>query len=158
MIGLSTIGYSGHDRDSFLALLVSHDIQRVIDVRAMPWSRKPAFSKKALAASLAQAGLDYVHIVELGCPRAIRDQYRADHDWERYRADFLAHLAGQQAALAKVCELAGAAPSALLCMEADYRHCHRALVAQAVSGLCGASIRHIVAPPARPEGPAAAGA
>ena len=51
-------------------MLREHDIETVVDVRELPLSRKPGFSKKTLAATLNLSGLDYVHISALGLPEA----------------------------------------------------------------------------------------
>ena len=62
-----TVGYEGLDIDSFLSLLAENDIETVVDVREMPLSRKPGFSKKSLEAVLNLSGREYVHMVALGC-------------------------------------------------------------------------------------------
>ena len=60
-IPIYTIGYGAHDIDAFIDLLAEHQIAFLIDVRSEPYSRyKPEFSKSALQASLAQAGIRYV--------------------------------------------------------------------------------------------------
>ena len=81
---LFTVGYEGLNLDRFLSILRAHDIECLLDVRQMPLSRKKGFSKKALAAALSQQGFDYLHWQTLGCPRPIRDQYRADGNWRDY--------------------------------------------------------------------------
>ena len=44
-----TIGYEGLDIGAFMSLLAEHGIETVVDIRELPLSRKPGFSKKALA-------------------------------------------------------------------------------------------------------------
>jgi uncharacterized protein (DUF488 family) len=66
---ICTIGYEGLDIDAFMSLLAENDIETVVDVREMPLSRKPGFSKKALEAALNLSGRDYVHMVA-GLPEA----------------------------------------------------------------------------------------
>lgn len=143
MMTVSTIGYEGLDIDDFMALLSAHGIETVVDIRALPLSRKPGFSKKALANILNLSGLEYVHIVELGCPKPVRDGYRADGDWKRYTAGFLKHLKIQQDAIAQLTDLVQSSACALLCYEADVNFCHRSMVADAVNKLCGAAVVHI---------------
>jgi uncharacterized protein (DUF488 family) len=138
-----TIGYEGLDIEAFLSLLQAHDVETIVDVRELPLSRKPGFSKKALAGVLNVSGFEYVHMAELGCPKPIRDRYRADGNWKRYTEGFLKHLNGQQNAIDELSELSESAKCALLCYEADYNFCHRSMVAAAVSDYCGASVRHI---------------
>jgi uncharacterized protein (DUF488 family) len=116
-------------------------------VRALPLSRKPGFSKKALADTLRGAGVDYVHEARLGCPKPVRDRHRADGDWARYTADFLTHLQAQPQAIAELAQRVRSSRCALLCYEADFNFCHRTLVAAAVRDHCGAEVEHIAARP-----------
>lgn len=138
-----TIGYEGLDIDDFMSLLSEHGIETVVDIRELPLSRKPGFSKTALANVLNLSGLEYVHMVELGCPRPVRDGYRADGDWKRYTKGFLNHLKTQKEAIAELAELAKSSTCALMCYEADFNFCHRSMVADAVNKVCGAEVGHI---------------
>ena len=138
-----TIGYEGIDIDTFLSLLRKHDIETVVDVRELPLSRKPGFSKKTLADTLNLSGLEYVHQSDLGCPKLIRDRYRADGNWTRYREGFLKYLNTQDEALADLATLAATSTCALLCFEADHNFCHRSMVADAVKRVRRARITHI---------------
>lgn len=138
-----TIGYEGLAIDDFVSLLSEHGIETVVDIRELPLSRKPGFSKKALANLLNLSGLEYVHMVELGCPRSVRDGYRADGDWKRYTTGFLNHLETQKDAIASLAGIVESSVCALLCYEADFNFCHRSMVADAVNKHCGAKIEHI---------------
>lgn len=138
-----TIGYEGLNLDTFMALLLEHGIDTVVDVRELPLSRKPGFSKKAFANALSHSGHHYVHMGALGCPKVVRNRYREDGDWERYTEGFLAYLETQETAISELAERVHDSNCALLCYEADYRQCHRSMVANAVQEHCGASIRHI---------------
>lgn len=144
-----TIGYEGLDIDTFLSLLGEHGIETVVDIRELPLSRKPGFSKKALASTLNLSGLEYVHMVDLGCPKAVRDRYREDGDWKRYTGGFLKHLKTQKAAIADLSDLVNSSNCALLCYEADFNFCHRSMVANAVREHCGSDVEHISAIKAR---------
>jgi len=140
-----TIGYEGLDIDVFMSLLAEHGIETVVDVRELPLSRKPGFSKKALAAVLNLSGLEYVHMVDLGCPKQVRDRYREDGNWKRYTEGFMKHLKTQDDAIAELSALAATSNCALLCYEADSNFCHRSMVASAVKDYCGARVTHIKA-------------
>jgi len=140
-----TIGYEGLDISRFMTLLASHGIEKVVDVRELPLSRKPGFSKKGLASVLSASGLDYVHMVALGCPRPVRERYREEGNWKRYAEDFLKHLGTQHAAIAELSGLASSSSCALLCYEADFNFCHRSMVANAVRDTCGLDVQHIKA-------------
>jgi len=149
-----TIGYEGLDIEAFMTLLAVHSIETVVDIRELPLSRKPGFSKKALASVLNLSGLEYVHMVNLGCPKSVRDRYREDGNWKRYTEDFLKHLKTQGAAIAGLSDLVNSSNCALLCYEADFNFCHRSMVANAVRDYCGASVRHIKAADAKIASPA----
>ena len=71
-----TIGYEATTMGEFLAALKAAGVERVIDVRALPLSRRPGFSKTPLRAALAEAGIDYVHLKALGTPAAGREAAR----------------------------------------------------------------------------------
>lgn len=131
---LFTIGYEGTTQADFVATLVSAGVARVIDVRAVPLSRKPGFSKNVLAAGLKEAGIDYVHLKALGTPPEGREAARKGNKagLERVYAGQLeepeAIVQAQQ-----MLELAAEKPSALLCFERDPGMCHRTLLHQAVA-------------------------
>ena len=128
-----TIGYEATTMADFLAALRAAGVERVIDVRALPLSRRPGFSKSSLAASLAEAGIDYVHLKALGTPKRGRDAAKKGDvaTLEAVYDDQLA-LPEAQAAAAIMLGLAGERPSALLCYERDPQHCHRTLLLDAV--------------------------
>lgn len=140
-----TIGYEGLDIDSFMSLLAEYDVDTVVDVREVALSRKPGFSKKALTNVLNLSGREYVHMVDLGCPKLVRDRYREDCNWKRYTESFLKHLNTQEDAIAELSALAASSNCVLLCYEADYNYCHRSMVANAVKDYCGAHVTHIKA-------------
>ena len=140
---IHTIGYEGIDIDRFLSLLREHAIETVVDVRELPLSRKPGFSKKALADTLNLSGLEYVHLPDLGCPKPIRSRYRTDGNWKRYTEGFLKYLNTQDEALADLASMAAISNCALLCFEADYNYCHRSMVANAVNQISGMRVSHI---------------
>lgn len=133
-----TIGYEGATVGEFLAALKSAGVERVIDVRALPLSRRPGFSKSPLSAALGEAGIDYVHLKALGTPPAGRTAARAGRHEEMAQI-----YAGQLelpeaiAQSAQMLAMAEEKPSALLCMEREPRHCHRTLLLDAVAGDAG---------------------
>jgi uncharacterized protein (DUF488 family) len=124
-----TIGYEGTTMDAFLATLREAGVEQVIDVRALPLSRRPGFSKNILAATLQDSGIGYVHLKALGTPKPGRDAAKKG-DWrtmERVYAGQL-HLPEAQAQAAQLRDLASEKPSALLCFEHDPKHCHRTML------------------------------
>ena len=129
-----TIGYEGTTVPEFLAALKQAGVERVIDVRALPLSRRPGFSKSPLKAALADAGIDYVHLKALGTPSEGRTAARAGRheDLKRIYAGQL-ELPEAMAQGAQMIDLAAEKPSALLCMEREPAHCHRSLLLDAVA-------------------------
>jgi uncharacterized protein (DUF488 family) len=128
-----TIGYEGATQDEVIAALRKADVARVIDVRAVPLSRKPGFSKNVLAAGLKEAGIDYVHLKALGTPPAGREAARKGRHEEMlriYAAQLETPEAGADAA--RMLDLAAEQPSALLCFERDPARCHRTPLRDAV--------------------------
>jgi len=125
---LFTIGYEGISQDIFLDVLLAQGIHTLVDVRQMPLSRKPGFSKSTLSAALEAVGIEYLHLRLLGAPKEIREGLRETGDWTAYTRDYLTHLVHQKDALEQVVSLAQTQSIALLCFEADYRECHRSLI------------------------------
>ncbi|GAA4740378.1 DUF488 domain-containing protein [Sphingomonas daechungensis] len=139
-----TIGYEGATVGEFLEALTQAGVKRVIDVRAVPNSRRPGFSKTPLRNALADAGIDYVHLRALGTPADGRAAARAGKQMELERI-----YAGQlelPEAIAQGAQMAGLAqeePSAVLCYERDPAGCHRSLLLEAVTP--GAEVVHLYA-------------
>ncbi|HEY4070372.1 MAG TPA: DUF488 domain-containing protein [Sphingomicrobium sp.] len=129
-----TIGYEGSTVPEFLAALRTAGVERVIDVRALPLSRRPGFSKSPLRAALEEASMEYVHLKALGTPSEGRTAARAGRhaDVERIYAGQL-ELPEAIAQSAQMLDLAAEKPSALLCMEREPAHCHRMLLLTSVA-------------------------
>ena len=124
-----TIGYEATTQAEFLAALKEAGVKRVIDVRAVPNSRRPGFSKTPLRNALAEEGIDYVHLRALGTPADGRAAARAGRldDLKRIYAGQL-ELPEAMAEAAQMVALAGEKPSALLCYEREPGGCHRTLL------------------------------
>lgn len=124
-----TIGYEATTMDEFIATLRQAGVERVIDVRAVPLSRRPGFSKNILAASLKDAGIDYVLLKNLGTPKPGRDAAKKG-DVATLKAVYASQLElpEAQAEAARMRALAAEKPSALLCFERNPVHCHRTLL------------------------------
>lgn len=129
---LFTIGYEGMDQAHFLTCLRERGITLLADVRELPLSRKPGFSRRALAAPLHANAITYVHFRALGCPRWMRARFRHDHDWDHYSEDYLRYLATQAEVLQDLAQMARRQRTALMCFEADAQRCHRSLIAAAL--------------------------
>jgi uncharacterized protein (DUF488 family) len=139
-----TIGYEGATVAEVLAALERAGVRRVIDVRGLPLSRRPGFSKTPLSGALAEAGIGYVHLKALGTPAEGRAAARAGRqaDLERIYSGQL-ELAEAIAQSAQMLALAEEAPSALLCFEREPAECHRTLLLDAVAP--GVEVTHLFA-------------
>ena len=129
-----TIGYEGTSVPEFVSTLRQAGVERVIDVRALPLSRRPGFSKSPLRGALEEAGIEYVHLKALGTAAEGRAAARAgrDADLQRIYSGQL-ELPEAMVQSAQMLELAREKPSALLCMEREPAHCHRTLLLDAVA-------------------------
>ena len=134
MSELLTIGYEGCTIHDVLAGLRAARVKLLIDVRAVPQSRKPGFSKRQLAAGLDETGIAYVHLQGLGTPKPGRDAVRAGHP-ERMEVIFREHMTSDraQAELAQAKLLARERRVCLLCFEQDPMMCHRRFVAEMIA-------------------------
>ena len=149
-----TVGHSNRSLEGFLEILKAHRIERVIDVRRFPASRRwPHFNSANLAISLPAAGIDYTRMPELGGRRKTTPDspHRA---WrvEAFRgyADFM-DTPEFAAALQRLTALGDLLRSALMCAEALPWRCHRSLIADALLA-GGASVFDILsAKEARPH-------
>jgi uncharacterized protein (DUF488 family) len=120
-----TIGYEGRTLDEFVRLLHAAGVERVVDVRALPLSRRRGFSKTALSLALAMEGIEYVHVRAAGNPyRNLRDEPK------RCLALYAEHLNEHPTVLIEVEQALNGSRSALLCMEASHERCHRSVIAE----------------------------
>jgi uncharacterized protein (DUF488 family) len=148
-----TIGHSTHSFDGLVALLTHHGVERVVDVRRTPRSRRhPQFNRESLAAELPKRGVDYGHLPALGGRRRPRPD-SPNGGWEHaaFRGYADHALTGEfAAALAELCALAREHPTAVMCAEALWWRCHRRLIADRLTAL-GWSVWHIAADGGRAE-------
>lgn len=141
---LATIGYEHATQDDVIARLTTAKVEVVVDVRAVASSRRAGFSKTVLAASLADAGIDYVHLRDLGTPKPGRDAVRHGrvHEMEAIYAEHMKEPAAQLQ-LAEAIAIARDRKAALLCYEADPAHCHRTILAQRICAATGCRIENL---------------
>lgn len=130
---LYTIGYEKLLAPELVAELEHAGVQRVIDVRFRPQSRRPGMSKTRLAERLADHRIAYEHRRELGTPADIRPLFHQGR-LEQAAAAYHAHVEANapHALDALAAELDAAPPTALLCLEADPAGCHRRVIADAL--------------------------
>lgn len=137
---IHTIGYQGADPARFVATLRSAGVRTLVDVRAVPWSRRPEFTRQSLADAMAAAGLGYRHMGVLGNPEQGRQAARSGRS---YREIYEAHL-DTPAAREALAELAAQAEGAcLMCMERDPAQCHRSLLAERLERDYAIAVEHL---------------
>lgn len=142
-----TIGHSTHSTGEFLAMLKSFDIALLVDIRRFPGSRKfPQFDQDRLEASLHQNGFSYCYIQGLGGRRK-ENKDSLNTRWKnksfRAYADYM-ETEPFKTAVQELEELARACPTAIMCSEAVWWRCHRALVSDYLKAK-GWKVMHITA-------------
>ncbi|KAA5604795.1 DUF488 domain-containing protein [Roseospira marina] len=141
MTAILTIGYQGRSPEDLFADLRAAGAGVLIDVRAVPWSRRAVFTKAALRTATTAAELRYVHLAGLGNPA------KTDPTGGPGMANHLASGAGRAALDAAAALLAETGrPIALMCLERDPMHCHRRFIAAALAERTKLPVHHIVAP------------
>jgi len=145
---LFSIGYEKRAQADVIADLLRAGVRVVIDVRDRPLSRRAGFSKRQLAASLAEAGLEYVHLKPLGTPPEGREAHHR-RQWDKFWRIVAARLATPEAeaALMEVAARAAEKPCCLLCYEADWHICHRRRVGEILAARHGFVPHHLTPPP-----------
>jgi uncharacterized protein (DUF488 family) len=128
-----TIGYEKLLPGALVAELQAARVQRVIDVRFRPQSRRPGMSKTRLGDLLREHGIVYEHRRALGTPADLRALYRSNKIAEAAAA-YRVHVEGTatEELDALAAELGTGPRTALLCLEADHVACHRSVVTQAL--------------------------
>ncbi|MBV9481794.1 MAG: DUF488 domain-containing protein [Acidobacteria bacterium] len=129
---LYTIGHSTRTLRELIEALGAHSVQTLVDIRAFPMSRRlPHFNRENLAGELPEAGIRYVWMQALG---GYRKKTRKDSPHAALRnasfRNYADHMlsADFKQAIGEVVKLAQGSPSALMCAERVYFHCHRMLV------------------------------
>lgn len=143
-----TIGHSTRPADELLSLLAGHRVEILMDVRRFPGSKRhPQFSRDALAASLAAAGMEYMHEPRLGGRRAPRpDSPHSAWRVEAFRG-YADHMETPEftEALEELIRLSRERTVAFMCAEAVPWRCHRRLISDALVAR-GFEVRHVLGP------------
>src|ERR1051325_6635176 len=129
MTTIYSIGHSNHPLEMFLSFLGAHAIERLIDVRRFPASRRwPHFNRAALEASLPDHHIAYEWIEDLGGRRSAASKDSPHTAWTvdafRHYADYM-DTEAFRSALNQLIARANEARCAFMCAEARYWQCHR---------------------------------
>ena len=114
---LFTVGYGGRSLPGLIAVLTEAGVNILADVRTSPRSPIPGFSGIELKKSLPTAGIEYVHLQELG-----------NANYKRPELGFT--LNSQAKGTARLKDLLNRSPTVILCAEKDYLRCHRLMIAE----------------------------
>jgi uncharacterized protein (DUF488 family) len=150
-IAIYTVGHSNRAIDEFLALLKNSQIEVLIDVRRLPGSAAyPHFNQEPLSASLTSAGILYVHMEELGGRRkpnkdSIHTIWK-NKSFQAY-ADYMDTAEFRQG-IDRLLQQATKRRAALMCAEAVWWRCHRALIADYLKSI-GIDVYHILSTTSR---------
>jgi uncharacterized protein (DUF488 family) len=142
-----TIGHSTRTIDYFISLLEENGIKLVVDVRSLPGSKRyPQFNKEALSASLNKVGIRYEHCPELGGRRKPRPN-SCNIAWRnpsfRGYADYMETEEFRKGADRLVDLANDAGRTVIMCAEAVWWRCHRALVSDYLKAR-GIEVMHII--------------
>lgn len=146
---LYTVGHSTHSIDTFLDLLLRHDVTILIDVRRFPGSRHhPQFNQAELARSCDAAGIRHVWVPDLGGRRGTIDNGRPSKNTGlrntsfRNYADYMATPTFRDA-VAQLLSYRSLGRTAVMCSEGLFWRCHRRLISDYLLAL-GVEVRHIL--------------
>ncbi len=143
-LAVYTAGYEGQQVDAFLDMLMRSGIQRLLDVRNNPVSRRYGFHKTTLDRLCKFLDIEYVHHPELGIPPVLRQSLKTQADYETLFTKYEAEVLTDQAvAVEEVSQLVKTKPTVLVCMESDPHMCHRTRLANAVSEKSDLPVRHL---------------
>jgi uncharacterized protein (DUF488 family) len=146
-VRLWTIGHSTRKIDIFISLLEENGIKVVADVRSLPGSKRyPQFNKERLAKSLKEHGIRYEHFAELGGRRKPRADSRNTAWRNASFRGYADHMETKEfrKGLKRLVDLANeTGPTAIVCAEALWWRCHRALISDYLKAR-GIDVMHIV--------------
>jgi uncharacterized protein (DUF488 family) len=146
---LFTVGHGTLAAEAFVALLETAKVTAIVDVRRFPASRRhPQFAREAMAGWLGEAGIGYRWKEALGGRRrGVADSPNAALHNSAFRA-YADHMASAEfrAAVDRLLAQARERPTAVMCAETLWWHCHRRLIADAAELLHGMAVAHVMPP------------
>jgi uncharacterized protein (DUF488 family) len=130
---VGSVGYERHrDSAEFARALAQAGVERLIDVRELPISRRRGYAKSVLTQAMSDAGVEYVHVRELGNPKPFRDLYKSGRAEEGRRAYRALLTSERMSVLERLRALLAEKRSALMCVENDAAVCHRSVILEAL--------------------------
>lgn len=125
-----SIGYEGKTMNEFINLLEDNKIVELVDVRNNAFSWKKGFSKKWLSESLADSNIHYINLPKLGAPPTIRIEIKENQNPDKFFSDYSRWLKLNDPDLNFLDILARQRTSAMMCVEANFKNCHRKILGE----------------------------
>ncbi|MEO9256941.1 MAG: DUF488 domain-containing protein [Crocinitomicaceae bacterium] len=142
-----TIGHSTHTLEEFVEMLHSFDIKVLADIRSFPGSRKfPQFNKENLMVSIKDAGIEYMHLADLGGRRKVNKDSKNNrwrNDSFKAYADYM-ETDAFKIGIENLEKIALGKTTAYMCSEAVWWRCHRSMVSDYLKAK-GWTVLHIMA-------------
>jgi uncharacterized protein (DUF488 family) len=149
---LFTIGYEGISIDTYINKLIANHIKTLVDVRKNSYSNKFGFSKKEFIYCLEKSCIKYIHIPELGIESEKRQELKtakssSSNGYDLFGGgvrnienklfdDYKNNLPTKQKHIERLIEILKQDKLiAITCFEADYKCCHRHVLAESLSGV-----------------------
>ena len=149
---LFTIGYEGISIDGYINKLLSNHITTLVDVRKNAYSNKFGFSKKEFMYCVEKSGIKYIHIPELGIESEKRQELKTAKNSSssgydlfgngiknienKLFDDYKANLPSKQKHIERLLQILKQDKLiAITCFEADYKCCHRHVLAEGLNGV-----------------------
>ena len=148
---ICTIGHSNRPIDTFVDLLRSNEVVRVLDVRTVPRSRhNPQFNRDVLPETLGAVGIAYTHLPGLGGLRHARADSPNSGWYNLSFRGYADYMQSQEFAenVQRVVELASTERCVLMCAEAVPWRCHRSMIGDALL-VRGVRVEDIIGPKGR---------
>ena len=144
LVRLGSIGYEKHrEVDAFAQLIAAAGIERLIDVRELPISRRKGFAKTALSNALEDHGVEYIHLRSMGNPKEFRDLYKSGRVYAGRLGFEKLLLRDRLDELALLAEMIREKPAALMCVEDEEDVCHRRVILDALESEVGLKLEVI---------------
>lgn len=143
-VAVYTAGYERLTVEGFLDRLLRAGIQRILDVRNNPVSRRYGYHKSTLARLSERVGISYLHLPELGIPSEFRQELITQDDYDvLFRKYRNTTLLTEKSAIHRAASLISEIPSVLVCMEALPCQCHRSHLAESISAETAMPVTHL---------------
>jgi len=126
---LFSVGYEGKSLESFICDLLLKNIKVLCDIRYNPQSRKAGFSQSTLKKVVEGAGIEYVHIPELGIEPKLRISLESESDYVDLFVEYRKTFSNRESAIKRLCDIViNRNRIAIMCLEKDPAFCHRNIV------------------------------